>query len=62
MTKKDFETFSNKLFSRLDQIEYRLDRVEKRLDNVEKNIKEIKHRLDRIENCPTIKKELSSLN
>ena len=28
------------------------------MKNVKENISEINHRLDRIENCPTIKKEL----
>ena len=28
------------------------------MQNVKENISEINHRLDRIENCPTIKKEL----
>ena len=50
---------------RLDKIEVRIDHVEVRLDHVEEQQKEIKsdikqinYRLDRIENCPTIKKEL----
>ena len=37
----------------------RLDNIENRINNVENDIKEIKIRLDKIESCPTIQKELN---
>ena len=52
--------------ARLDKIEVRLDHVKEQqkeikteMIEVKKDIKQINYRLDRIENCPTIKKELA---
>ena len=55
---KEMKLEIKQINGRLDKIEERLDKIEVRLDYVEKDVKDIKVRLDKIENCPTIKKEI----
>ena len=42
-------------------INERLTNIENRLDVIEEDVSDIKNRLTKIENCPTIKKELDEL-
>ena len=63
MTTKQFQEFVIEFIKRQEEtnkvVMQRLDNIEHRINNVENDIKEIKIRLDKIESCPTIQKELN---
>ena len=63
MTTKQFQEFMINFVNEQKLVNQRQEEINKmvmqRLDNIENDIKEIKIRLDKIESCPTIKKELN---
>ena len=60
-TPKQLEQLGLVMDAKIQPINERLTNIENRLDVIEEDVGDIKNRLTKIENCPTIKKELDEL-
>ena len=58
LTEADWKRIATMLENTVKPIKDDIQILKDDMKDVKENINEINHRLDRIENCPTIKKEL----
>ena len=58
LTEADWKRIATMLENTVKPIKDDIQILKEDMKDVKENINEINHRLDRIENCPTIKKEL----
>ena len=58
LTQADKQWIADLIVAAIKPMQVDIRSLKDDMKNVKENINEINHRLDRIENCPTIKKEL----
>ena len=57
---KQLEQLGLVMDSKIEPINQRLTNIENRFDHLEQDVSQINQRLDKIESCPTIQKELKN--